>query len=128
MGSRALRAVGIILALTISGCAAMNKQMASWEGRSVSDLIATWGPPTSTYSDGSGGTVVAWVYGHGSYSPAVSYTTGNARAYRNGKDVEMEGGAMTVYYPAVASTWTSYRVFWADSSGTIYRWAWKGLE
>src|SRR5438034_6258382 len=52
----------IALILLTAGCASnVNDMMQSWVGHHQSELIAKWGPPQQTASDGKGGTVL--VYG-----------------------------------------------------------------
>ena len=54
---------------SITGCASMvNKTMASWMEHDVNDLIASWGPPQQTMSDGQGGQILV-------YSQARQWTT-----------------------------------------------------
>ena len=124
-----MKKMAALMLVFLLGCAgAMNKTMASWEGHGTGEMVSKWGPPTSTWSDGSGGTVMAWVYSYtGMYTPATSYTESSGRVDRSGYGLALNGTSRTVYYPAMSTTWTSYRIVWADRSGIIYRWAWKGL-
>ncbi len=46
--------VSVLGLLILSGCATMNKTMASWEGSHVRDLLISWGRPSEVYSDGEG--------------------------------------------------------------------------
>ncbi|MFH1902353.1 MAG: hypothetical protein ABIK26_08890 [Candidatus Omnitrophota bacterium] len=137
----------IILCLIIvntTGCATMiNKKMDSWMGHNVNDLIASWGPPQQTMSDGQGGQIFV-------YSSAVQWTTpgravtntrGSANTYGNlnantyGRNTygtysgNTYGSATstTTYTPPKTQGWQRQRLFWADSNGNLYRWSWKGL-
>jgi hypothetical protein len=38
----------------------MSNMMESWRGHHQSELIASWGPPQSTASDGAGGTILIY--------------------------------------------------------------------
>ena len=57
MTSRTVRwiASSVLLVVLLVGCASMQ-----WVGRHQSELIAKWGPPQQTASDGKGGTVLVY--------------------------------------------------------------------
>ena len=115
-----------ILSLTISlvGCpAAINKSMASWEGHNVNELIAAWGPPSQTFSDGNGGQVFVYAESRQWIQPGSATTTASATTVGN----YTYGSATTVYQPAYVEGYNAYRMFWVDSSGTIYSWSWRGI-
>lgn len=117
---RTALAVMIAIAVAMIGCfhpiQARNNVMQSWVGHSTADLIATWGPPSELFQDGSGGTVVVWIYQrNGVTTPASSTTTTTGNT------------SQTVYQPSQSYGWTAYRMFWVDGKGVVYRWAWKGL-
>lgn len=50
----------ISFTLLVQGCASTQKIMDSWLGHHQSDLIASWGPPTRTASDGKGGSILIY--------------------------------------------------------------------
>ena len=121
----------VLLCLSLTGCATINKTMSSWMGHNVNDLIASWGPPQQIMSDGQGGQILI-------YSSARTYTTpgqattntyGTANAYGNSNYVNVYGSATstTTYNPPQTSGYTAQRMFWADRNGRLYRWSWKGL-
>lgn len=108
-----------LAAVLLSGCGEnISKTMQSWVGHNVNELIAAWGPPTEVFSDDRGGSVFVYARTTSWVQPGSATTTytGN-HGY---------GQATTVYTPAVVQSHTSYRMFWIDSDGTIYNWAWRG--
>ena len=127
--TRSLRGIAVVLALasTLTGCAHMNKVMASWQGHHYSDLIAKWGPPQQVFDDGSTGRILVYSSDRSWTVPgyATTTTTATATAY----DTYIWGSATshTTYTPAQVQSYTAYRMFWIDSNGHIYRWAWRGL-
>ena len=40
-----------------AGCTSISKTMQAWVGHHFSELIAAWGPPDKTFSDGRGGQI-----------------------------------------------------------------------
>lgn len=46
--------------LLVQGCVSTQEIMNSWLGHHQSDLIASWGPPTRTASDGKGGLILIY--------------------------------------------------------------------
>ena len=105
---------------TTSGCGDnISKTLDSWIGHNSNELIGSWGPPSQVFSDGKGGTV--FVYGQSREWITPGYGTTNYSFTPYG------GTATTVYTPARVNGYTAYRMFWADSDGKIYSWAWKGL-
>jgi hypothetical protein len=60
------KGAGLLLVVAVSvSCAASawdssNEVMQSWMGKSAGDLIASWGPPTATSTDGRGGAVLTY--------------------------------------------------------------------
>lgn len=98
------------LALSLPACSArINKQMGSWMGQHESELIASWGPPDRVIEDGHGGRILAWV-------AERATSSGSAQHWEN----------MTTAQ-ATTSTRRSYRMFWVNRDGVVYRWAWRGL-
>ncbi len=95
--------------LATLGCASVNSQMQSWVGHHQSELIASWGPPDRTASDGNGGVVLIY----GSYrdfgqTPGKVYSDGSYTAPR-------------------ANGYYATRMFYVNADGVIYSWRWKGL-
>lgn len=116
----------LVMVGVASACAArqFDRLMRDWEGRPLSQLLTTWGPPRSVYSDGKGGHVVVYV-------PAgESVPTVPRRAPTSGPqlaDEILNGlGARPVYAPRVSAAWPVYRVFFVDSKGRIAATQWKG--
>jgi hypothetical protein len=126
----------VIFLINITGCTAMiDKKMASWVGRNVNDLIASWGPPQQTMSDGQGGQVLIYSQAKTWTTPgqATTNTYGNANTYGNIYGNTYQGNtygsatSTTTYTPPQTSGYNAQRMFWADKDGRIYRWSWKGL-
>ena len=114
----------LILTLSLVGCPAqISKSLASWDGHNVNELLASWGPPTQTFSDGQGGQVFVYTQTRAWTQPGTASTTFSASTYGN----YTYGQATTIYQPAYIRGYTAYRMFWIDSTGTIYSWSWRGL-
>lgn len=117
------------------GCASINKTMESWMGHNVNDLIASWGPPQQTMSDGQGGQIFIYTQTRQWTNPgqATTNTFGQVNTYGsyygNNYSGNTYGSAQstTTYTPPKTYGYRSQRMFWVDSNGRIYRWAWKGL-
>ena len=108
--------VRVLLLLCFSfcgGCASsINKVMESWTGSHQSDLIASWGPPTRTASDGKGGEVLIYeAYVDLGQTPGTAYVDpwGNVR-----------------YTAPRQNGYTRVREFYVDQNGIIYSWRWQG--
>lgn len=108
------RSVIIILVMLSTGCAAkLNRQMESWVGHHQSELIASWGPPNQTASDGKDGTIL--IYGN---YVNLGQTPGQVR---------------TDYYGNMAYTapqqrgYNRTRMFYVDTRGYVYSWRWQGM-
>ncbi len=112
-----------LLPFTTSCASSVNKVMESWMGANVNDLIASWGPPQQVFDDGSGGKVLVWAADRTWTTPGRATTNTTATVSGN------TGWATstTTYTPAAVNGYTAYRMFWANSKGTLYRWAWKGM-
>jgi len=121
----------ILLCLGLAGCATINKTMESWMGANANDLIASWGPPQQTMSDGQGGQILVYSSARTWTTPgqATTTTTGYANSYGDGYYGHAYGNARstTTYTPPQTSGYDAQRMFWVDRNGRIYRWAWKGL-
>ena len=133
--------LGFALAL-LTGCNTaekMNNAMSSWVGGNVNDLIASWGPPAGTLSDGKGGQILIYDQSGNVVLPGTSYTTANYTGTANGTynqygnygtvhaNAYGTGYSTTTYNPPQNIHINRKRMFWVDSSGTIYRWSWQGL-
>ena len=118
----------ISCSIILSGCAGrINNIMSSWEGSHYSDLIASWGPPQSVFEDGSGGRILVYTQVRSWTAPgsSVTRTTGTATVYDN--YIWGSSTSRTTYIPPATYAYSAYRMFWINSNGFIYRWAWKGL-
>lgn len=117
----------LLLSLTVMGCATVNNEMQSWVGHPKSELIAQWGYPTRTGSDGKGGEILVWdiieTTTHPGYS--TTYSTGNAYTY--GNNAYGYGNSRTTYVPPRTETYTKTRTFYVNQGGYVYGWSWKGL-
>jgi hypothetical protein len=99
-----------VLAVGLSiACAArrFDRLMQNWEGRPLSQLLTTWGPPRSVYSDGNGGHVIVYV-------PASDAAPAAQRH------------ASTTAPPQASASWQVYRLFFVDLEGRISGVRWKG--
>ncbi len=111
---KSLRQVTVSLAvLLLASCAAVNKDMASWVGRHQSELIAEWGPPQSTASDGKGGTILMYrAYVNRGQTPGYIVPAGYGRY---------------AYTAPQQQGYSRSRMFYVNSDGIIYAWRWQGL-
>ena len=117
----------------------MNTLMDSWSGHNVNDLIASWGPPNSTMSDGQGGQILIYDQSRQVVLPGSATTTttgvatGNAVYTQNGNygtanaNVYGTGTSQTTYNPPTVIPINRKRLFWISSEGRVYRWSWQGL-
>ncbi|HDY99918.1 MAG TPA: hypothetical protein ENH52_00420 [Nitrospirae bacterium] len=126
----------LFVVLGLLGCAsAINKKMASWMGHDVNDLIASWGPPQQVMSDGKGGQILIFSQGRQWTTPGTATTNvyGTANTYGNYYGNTYTGNTYgnvqgtTTYTPPQTHGYQAQRMFWVNSSGKIYKWAWKGL-
>lgn len=120
----------LVLALATAGCAArINQMMASWMGLHYSDLIAQWGPPQQVLDDGSGGRILVYTAVRRYSTPGHAVTTYDPGIGGTGFMGVNIGGpsSYTTYTPPQTFESVSYRTFWVDPQGVIYRWAWRGL-
>lgn len=86
--------------------------MKSWIGKSETELVAKWGPPSNTYKLPDGSRELTYVYRHTSSSPGYAWRDywGNlhfSRPRRNQSKIE--------------------RGFTIDQSGTIMAYRWDGF-
>ena len=105
-----------MLMAILSGCATdkqraeeTNKLMASWVGSHQSDLIAKWGPPSRTASDGNGGSILIY----------------EAMGQIPGQVYRVPFGGLNYTAPQQVARWS--RMFYVNPQGVIYRWRWQGL-
>ena len=122
----------------LSGCTSIDDVMKSYLGAHRNDVIANWGYPQNTMSDGSGGEV--WVYTQNrqmttpGYGQTNSYgyanTSGNINANRYGATYQgttnYNGSSYSTYTPPQTTSWSATRTFFINSSGIVYRYAWQG--
>ncbi len=100
------------LLLFLSSCTGPSEAMQSWVGSSINDLYLSWGPPSSTMSDGNGGTIISYYY-----SRNFGQIPGRAVVNNDGS---------VSYTAPTTSGYTAARHFFADSKGIIYSWQWQG--
>lgn len=93
--------------------ASVTELMNSWLGSHQSDLIASWGPPKRTASDGKGGTILI-------YEEYVDLGQTSGRAY-----VDYWGNI--TYTNPQQRGYTRTRMFYVNERGYIYNWRWQGL-
>jgi hypothetical protein len=132
------------LLVHILACASsINKAMDSWMGHDVNDLIASWGAPQQTMPDGQGGQILIYVETRQWTTPGYTKTNTDVLANTQGNynanlhrhnihgnyndNTQATANTTTTYIPPETHTITKQRMFWANSSGKLYRWAWKGL-
>ncbi len=119
----AVRPLGLIALVLIAttGCTSISQTMQAWVGHHYSELIAAWGPPDQTYSDGRDGQIFIYTRTIQWVQPATSTTTYQQNVTRG----SVTGQSTTVYNPAVVHAFTSYRMFWINKDGIIYSWAYR---
>lgn len=121
--SERTRLVGLIVLILVgaAGCTSISETMQKWVGHHFSELIAAWGPPDQTFSDGRGGQIFIYTRTTRWVQPATSTTTYE----QNTTHGATTGQSTTVYNPAVVQEYTSYRMFWINADGIIYSWAYR---
>jgi hypothetical protein len=116
-----------VLAVGLSiACAArrFDRLMQNWEGRPLSQLLTTWGPPRSVYSDGNGGHVIVYVPASDAAPAAQRHASTTAPQLA---DEILNGlGARPVFAPQASASWQVYRLFFVDLEGRISGVRWKG--
>ena len=108
----------LALCLSLAGCSTLNKTMESWMGHDVNDLIASWGPPQTIIPDGHGGQI--FLYPASKTWTTLGQATTNIYGYKSATTT-------TTYVPSESKGYEAWSMFWVDSKGRIYRWAWKGF-
>ena len=101
--------------------------MQSWIGSHQSELIAKWGPPQETASDGKGGTILIYKFAR-SISPAMeSLRLGMAgvAGVLQGDPYAQERERENIQRDAAQLSMTAaYRMFYVDEKGIIYLGKW----
>lgn len=121
--SERTRLFGLIVLILVgaAGCTSISQTMQAWVGHPFSALIAAWGPPDKTLSDGRGGQIVIYTHTARYVEPPISTTT-----YEQNTTEESETEqSTTVYNPEVVEVYTSYRMFFINADGIIYSWAYR---
>lgn len=134
-----LAPIALLMPLALAGCITPDKAMKTFLGQHSSELVARWGPPQHKMPDGQGGEI--WVYTvHRQWTtPGQASTTvyGIGNTYGNIYDnpygfsyqgnTSVYGYANTTWTPPQTQGYTSFRTFFINSDGIIYRYAWRGL-
>lgn len=55
-----MKSIYLLLFLIVLGCTSQKTIMNSWLGNTKHDLIMSWGPPSTTTSDGNGGQILIY--------------------------------------------------------------------
>jgi len=128
----------LLLALQLSGCmtsSKMNGIMSSWEGHNISDLIASWGPPSQVVEDVGSGRIYCYQYSGHIQTPGTYHSTTTSTelvplteaARRMTVPSPQRYQTTGTYTPGVSIPIIRFRMFWVDEKGIIYRWSWRGL-
>ncbi len=111
----------VLILVGAAGCTSISETMQKWVGHHFSELIAAWGPPDKTLSDGKGGQIFIYAHTARYVQPATSTTTYE----QNSTKGTVTGQSTTVYSPEVVQEYTSYRMFFINADGIIYSWAYQ---
>lgn len=117
----------LALCCSVACTGRVSRNMASWKGHHVSDLLASWGPPQQVMDDGRGGRVLIYSKTRSWSTPGHATTTTDIRANQSDNMIWGTATSTTVYTPGQDYGYKAYRMFFIDRSGYIYRWAWRGL-
>ena len=131
----------VLAMLALGGCATTANYEAilqSWIGQPVDSLVASWGPPQSSFQLNNGGQVLEFsdqrnmqMPGYSYTSPQTTYHSGTASAYGT-------GGSATGTYSGTSTTYVQQQTpgynialscktrITVDSNGIITNWAWQG--
>lgn len=91
--------------------ATVTAEMTLWEGRTQVELIASWGPPTQTTTDGSTGQILI-------YETFRSWhVAGSSRSW-----TDVFGITRGVHTSPREGSNTIRKMFYVDVTGVIYRW------
>ncbi len=142
-GGVMIKSIGVVLALALlfAGCATTanyEAKLQSWVGQPVDNLVASWGPPESSYTLTNGGRVLQYanqrnmqIGGNTYTTPQTTYNAGTANIYgTGGYATGTYSGTSTTYVQQQAPTYnialTCVTRITANSSGIITNWAWQG--
>ena len=120
-------ALMLIALFCATGCkdaqSTKSKAMASWVGASTGAVIAAWGAPTKTYSNGQSGRVLC-------YLNVAQFVTFNQMYADSPAGTAGYVGASNevVYKKSDIDEYRFYRVFFTEADGTVYDWAWRGNQ
>ncbi len=105
----------LLLVPLLSACMGdkISESMKSWVGHPESELVQSWGPPTSVYKMDDGSKVLTYSYRRSGYQ-----TEGEAYTDQYG---------VTHYTaPQVTGGYTATRNFTINSNGFVTSWRWNG--
>lgn len=99
----------IAFVIIVNGCTSTKKVMDSYLGRTKSNLILNWGPPTNVANDGQGGEIYI-------YARKIHYQGSS------GITTPTYGGGTYTSSPTPGNTFWNYKMFYVNSNGIIYHW------
>lgn len=102
--------------LLVQGCVSTQEIMNSWLGHHQSDLIASWGPPTRTASDGKGGSILIY-----EQFVDLGQSPGEVR-WDWGKDFWGKDSGGITYKEPQQHGYVRTRMFYVNERGYIYHW------
>lgn len=115
----------ILAALALSGCATSAKYEAlleTWKGKSINELVESWGYPDNTIMAPNGNTVYVYGYHQSTYIPKTNYISSgvgfDGGNLANSISISSFGG-----YTVEESCSTYFEV---DADKVIIKWKWKG--
>jgi hypothetical protein len=134
--------ISLVVMIGLSGCATTanyEKILNTGVGSPADNLIAPWGPPTSSYPLSDGGTILRYER-HGNfvvpsqtyYSPQTTYHSGSVSSYGNYGSYRYGNyqGTSTTYVPQTIPGYTvplsCNTTFRIDGDGIIRSWQWQG--
>jgi hypothetical protein len=114
----------VLLAACVSGGSpseadGINETMQSWMGHSVSDLIASWGPPDQETSVEQGARVLT--YNRTLWMEGDPLSCDDLYPTHDPRRAEIDCIKRRQHQRAVKGA----QMFWADAGGKLYRWSWK---
>ena len=109
---KALGLLAVLLCVALTGCVNPSKVMESWQGHHQSELIADWGPPVRTASDGKGGSILIYE----SYRN-LGQSPGQAR---------YDGAGNVTYTAPQQQGYVRTHMFYVNPQGIIYAYRWRG--
>ena len=124
-------------AMALAGCATREtyeSDMNAWVGRKSTDLVASWGAPTSTDRMANGGTVLTYNKQRGNtvqtgqlFTTSSEYIRGPIRNSGPGTSYGQSTGYTVGASPARV-VWQCVTKFTTDSAGTIRSWTAEGND